>query len=65
MITTIVLTFKLNYKYCMYRKINDFVNESWYFNFLIRIIFFRNHAEITKRMMEKIQEQTEIVEVHK
>jgi len=27
------------------------------------LVFFRNHAEITKRMIEKIQEQTEIVEV--
>lgn len=28
----------------------------------INNLFYRNHAEITKRMMEKIQEQTEIVE---
>jgi len=39
--------------------------EVYKLNFLMSnlLFFFRNHAEITKRMMEKIQEQTEIVEV--
>lgn len=37
--------------------------EVYKLNFLMSNFFFRNHAEITKRMMEKIQEQTEIVEV--
>lgn len=39
--------------YILYNK-NNIVNNN---------LFYRNHAEITKRMMEKIQEQTEIVEV--